>query len=180
MSTECSPGPRRSGWVGARLLAQERRLPLDTLVVSVEASRTLPGASIGEGPVIRVGDASFTFDAEAEGVLLRARERLVEQQPEFKVQRQLMSGGTCEASGFAVHGYRATGIALPLGNYHNAAPDGGVEAEHIHLDDFVGAVELIVQAAHSVSERREGPGWRRLREVPEGYRRRLEETAMQG
>ena len=114
------------GLLGARLLAQERSLPLSTLVVSVEASRTLPGAALGEGPVIRVGDASFTFDAEAEGVLHSAREQLLEWQPGYQVQRQLMSGGTCEASGFGVHGYHATGIALPLGNYHNAGPEGRV------------------------------------------------------
>ena len=54
----------------------------------------LPGAAIGDGPVIRVGDASLTFDAEAEAVLLRAREEIVERRPDFKAQRQLMSGGT--------------------------------------------------------------------------------------
>ena len=30
-----------------------------------------------------------------------------------------MSGGVCEATAFAVFGYRTTGIAFPLGNYHN-------------------------------------------------------------
>ena len=165
------------GLVGARLLAQERRLPMSTLVVSVETSRTLPGAALGDGPVIRVGDASFTFDAEAEGVLISAREQLRERNPEYKVQRQLMSGGTCEASGFAVYGYHVTGIALPLGNYHNAGPQGSVEAEYINLDDFLAAVELMVEAAHSVGKRRDGPAWRRLQEIPENHRARLMETA---
>ncbi len=185
LAAERAPGPvygvftraEEVGLIGARLMARDRWLPPDTLVVSVEASRTLPGAAIGEGPVIRVGDATLTFDAEAEGALVRARELLLERQPGFKVQRQLMSGGTCEASAFAFHGYRATGIALPLGNYHNAAPGGGVAAEEVHLDDFVGAVELMAQAARSVPQRREGPGWRRLREVPEDYQRRLQDTA---
>ena len=53
------------GLVGARLLAEAGNLPKDSLIVSLEASRSLPGALLGEGPVIRVGDASFTFDAEA-------------------------------------------------------------------------------------------------------------------
>ena len=165
------------GLVGARLLAQERRLPMSTLVISVETSRTLPGAALGEGPVIRVGDASFTFDIEAEGVLISAREQLRERNPEYKVQRQLMSGGTCEASAFAVYGYRVTGIALPLGNYHNAGTQESVEAEYIHLDDFLAAVELIVESAHSVGKRRDGPAWRRLQEIPENHRARLMETA---
>ncbi len=166
------------GLIGARLLAEDGRLPKDTLVVSLEASRTLPGATMGEGPVIRVGDASFTFDAEAESVLLRAREELTEnREPAFKAQRQLMSGGTCEASAFRYYGYRTTGVAFPLGNYHNATPEGGVGAEYIHIDDFLGGVELIVQAARSVARRRESRPWQRMKDFPEGYRERLAETA---
>ena len=173
------------GLIGARLLAEEGRLPKDTLVVSLEASRTLPGATMGEGPVIRVGDASFTFDAEAESVLLKAREELTERSsspstssgPAFKAQRQLMSGGTCEASAFRYYGYRTTGVAFPLGNYHNATPEGGVGAEYIHIDDFLGGVELIVQAARSVARRRESRPWQRMKDFPEGYRERLAETA---
>ena len=102
------------GLVGARLMAEAGTLPPETLVVSAESSRALPGAEMGEGPVIRVGDAGYTFDADAESVLVRARE-VLQQRPEgFKVQRQLMSGGVCEASAFAQHEYRTTGIAFPL------------------------------------------------------------------
>jgi endoglucanase len=164
------------GLIGARLLAEDGRLPADTLVVSLESSRTLPGAVIGEGPVIRVGDATFTFDAEAEGALIKAREELTERRADFKAQRQLMSGGTCEASGFRYYGYRTTGIAFPLGNYHNATPEGGVGAEYIHIDDFVGGVELIVQAARSVARRRESRPWLRMRDIPQEYRQRLSDT----
>ena len=165
------------GLIGARLLAEEGRLPADTLVVSVEASRTLPGATIGEGPVIRVGDASFTFDAECEAVVLKATEELMERRPDFKSQRQLMSGGTCEASAFRYHGYRTTGIALPLGNYHNSTPEGGIGNEFIHLDDLLGAADLIVEAAGSVTRRADCRPWRRMRDLPEEYRLRLARTA---
>ena len=164
------------GLIGARLVAKEGRLPSDTLVVSLEASRTLPGAAIGEGPIIRVGDASFTFDAEAEGVLLKAWEELSEGGAGFKAQRQLMSGGTCEASAFRFHGYQTTGVAFPLGNYHNADPEGGVASEHIHMDDFIGGVKLIVQATRSIAQRRDSHPWRRMRDIPQEYRRRLLET----
>ena len=165
------------GLIGARLLAQEGALPPDTVVVSLEASRTLPGAEIGQGPVIRVGDATFTFDAEAEGALIKAREELAERRPEFRAQRQLMSGGTCEASAFRYYGYRTTGIAFPLGNYHNATPEGGVGAEYIHRDDFLAGVELVVQSARSVGRRRESRPWVRMRDMPQEYRQRLSETA---
>lgn len=165
------------GLVGARLMAESGTLPQDTLVVSLEASRMLPGATMGDGPVIRVGDASLTFDAEAEAVLLRAREKITERMPDFKAQRQLMSGGTCEASAFRYYGYRTTGIAFPLGNYHNATPNGNVAAEYIHVDDMVRGVELIIQAAHCSSRGHESSLWQRLKELPEHHRRRLAETA---
>ena len=161
------------GLVGARLLAEANTLPKDTLVVSLESSRSLPGAEIGGGPVIRVGDAAFTFSSEAETVLTKAREILQDRPEPIKIQRQLMSGGTCEASAFAWQGYRATGIAFPLGNYHNGAPEDRIEAEFIHLADYLGGVELIAEAARQVSQREETAFRRRMGTVPEDFRRRL-------
>ena len=141
------------GLVGARLAAEVRLLPTATLIVSAESSRTLPGAEQGKGPVIRVGDAGSTFDADAESVLVRAREALNEREGGFAAQRQLMSGGVCEASAFAAYGYSTTGIAFPLGNYHNGAPEGRIEAEYIHVEDFLGGVALMEEAARRVSDR---------------------------
>lgn len=164
------------GLVGARIMAQEHSLPLDCIVVSLESSRELPGAVMGSGPVIRVGDATFTFSADAEQVLHVARQTLVAQSPDFKVQRQLMSGGTCEASGFAAFGYATTGIAFPLGNYHNATPEGGVDAEYIHTEDFLGGVRLVSQAARSVATRRSSPAWKRLQAVPTELQQKLMQT----
>ena len=161
------------GLVGARLLAEAGTLPPETLVVSLESSRTLPGAEIGNGPVIRVGDAGFTFNADAESPLIRARETLQARPEGFKVQRQLMSGGTCEASAFSVYGYRTTGIAFPLGNYHNGAPDGGIEAEYIHEEDYLGGVELMLEAVRRMPEREDTFFRRRLREIPGEFRERM-------
>ncbi len=165
------------GLVGARLMAQEHSLPKDCLVVSLESSRELPGAVQGAGPVIRVGDATFTFSAEAEQILHVAMRSLQERDPDTKVQRQLMSGGTCEASGFAAFGYATTGIAFPLGNYHNATPDGGVDAEYIHVDDYLYGVRLVEEAARSVTRRRTSPAWTRLAAVPAGPQARLRQSA---
>ena len=161
------------GLVGARLMAEAGTLPPETLVISVESSRTLPGAEQGEGPVIRVGDAGFTFTADAESVLIRAREILEERDNAFKCQRQLMSGGTCEASAFAVFGYQTTGIAFPLGNYHNGGPEGRIEAEYIHIDDYIGGVDLLTEAARRVSDRTNTAFRQRLREVPSEMRQRM-------
>ena len=161
------------GLVGARLAAEDGLLPASTLIVSVESSRTLPGAEQGRGPVIRVGDAGSTFDADAESVLVRAREALNEREGGFASQRQLMSGGVCEASAFAAYGYRTTGIAFPLGNYHNGAPEGRIEAEYIHVEDFLGGVALMEEAARRVSDRVNTAFRRRLQSVPEDMRQRL-------
>ncbi len=164
------------GLIGARLAADAGLLPPGTLIVSAESSRTLPGAEQGKGPVIRVGDAGSTFDADAESVLTRAREALNQQEGGFPAQRQLMSGGVCEASAFAAYGYRATGIAFPLGNYHNGAPGGGIEAEYIHVNDYLGGVALMEEAARRVSDRANTAFRSRLQSVPEDMKRRLLEA----
>jgi len=161
------------GLVGARLLAEARTLPMDTLVVSLESSRTLPGAEIGRGPVIRVGDAGSTFNNDAEAALIRARETLSAGNSDFRCQRQLMSGGVCEASAFNAWGYRSTGMAFPLGNYHNGAEDGSIAAEYIHRDDYLNGAALITEAARQVSMRWDTAFSRRIRQVPDGMRARL-------
>ncbi len=161
------------GFVGARLLAEARTLPADTLVVSLESSRTLPGAEIGSGPVIRTGDAGSTFNHDAEAALIRAREVLTAADAAFPCQRQLMSGGVCEASAFLAYGYRATGVAFPLGNYHNGAPDGAIQAEYIHRSDYRNGAALITEAARQVGMRWDTAFSRRIRQVPDAMRSRL-------
>ena len=163
------------GLVGARLLAESGILPPDTLVVSLESSRTLPGAEIGAGPVIRTGDAGSTFNYDAESALIRAREILSAPSDAagFQCQRQLMSGGVCEASAFLAYGYRATGLAFPLGNYHNGAPDGAIAAEYIHRDDYRNGAALITEAARQVAQRGDTAFRRRIRQVPDRMRARL-------
>ncbi len=166
------------GLFGARLMAEARTLPPDTLVVSIESSPLIPGVRQGDGPVIRTGDALYTFDAEAEQVLIVARESIRRRDPAFKCQRQLMSGGVCEGTAFAVWGYRATGMAFPLGNYHNATtnlrdPESGIGAEYIRADDFLGGVDLLAEAAVSVSKRGDSPARERVRQVPAEVRERM-------
>lgn len=137
------------GLVGAEMVFQQKLLPAETFVISLEASRTLPGALQGEGPVIRVGDRAFTFSEEAEFVLKQAAKNLQQRSEEgpVKVQRQLMSGGRCEASTAILMGYTATGLAFPLDNYHNMGKNFRLEAETIHQDDFLIGVELLQEAA---------------------------------
>jgi endoglucanase len=171
------------GLIGATLVAQELALPLNTIVVSLECSKALPGAEIGQGPVIRVGDAVQSFHPEGEALLLAAREQLQpgaprgqEEGARVQVQRQLMSGGGCEATAFRAYGYVTTGMVFPLGNYHNADSNGQLAPEYIHLRDFLGGVDLVLaaiaEAAHLASTLR----WRLSRRA-ERLSSRLASTA---
>ena len=167
------------GLFGARLMAQAGTLPADALVVSIESSPVIPGVAQSRGPVIRTGDAMSTFDGRAEQALTAARQRILERDPDFRCQRQLMSGGTCEGTAFAMYGYSVTGIAFPLGNYHNATTDlrdadGDVGAEFIALPDFLGGVELMAEAMRGSGG---ATAERRLPDVGQEVRERMAATA---
>ena len=174
------------GLIGARLLAASARLPAETVVVSVESSRTLPGAEQGNGPVIRVGDAASTFSQSAEEHLQTARQQLLRRDPPIAVQRQLMSGGVCEATAFIANGYASTGVAFPLGHYHNGLGEDAISAETIRVGDFLGGVELLLEAVHAASAA--GPEsaaalppiHQRLRSAPDAEGQRLRESLRAG
>ena len=171
------------GLFGARLMAEAGTLPKNTLVVSVESSPLIPGVAQGEGPVIRTGDRVYTFDADAEQVFIAALQSIRERDKDFKTQRQLMSGGGCEATAFAVFGYKVTGLAFPLGNWHNATttipdPDGGVDSEYISVSDYLGGVALMAEAGVSVGKRHDSPTRQYIREIPDDVRIRMRETAI--
>ena len=170
------------GLFGARLMAEAGTLPKNTLVVSVESSPIIPGVEQGEGPVIRTGDRVYTFDADAEQVFSAALQSLRAKDSGFRAQRQLMSGGGCEATAFAVFGYTVTGLAFPLGNWHNATstipdPDGGVDSEYISVSDYLGGVALMAEAGVSVAKRHDSPTRQYIREIPDDVRERMRGTA---
>ena len=130
------------GFHGAATVASSGVIPRDALVISVETSRERAGARIGHGPVVRVGDRTAMFDAQASWFLERvARGRTI------RAQRCLMDGGTCEGTAFAGFGYRVGGLCVPLGNYHNVGKRGKIEAEYVSVSDVEGLVELAVAAA---------------------------------
>ena len=166
------------GLVGAGLIAVEQTIPSNTFVVSVETSSVIPGVEQGMGPVIRTGDASYTFDAEAENILTLAKASLLARDSEFKCQRQLMAAGSCEATAFAVNGYSTTGIAFPLGNWHNATtkipdPEGSVGMEYISQSDFLNGTDLIFTSALVGYSKSSPPVKERLFEVQGKLKDRL-------
>ena len=160
------------GFVGTLAAIEDEAIPRNAVIVNVEASKAIPGVEIGGGPVIRVGDRRKTFDPHAESLLLAAREKLPKSKP---VQRWLMSGGTCEATPWGLYGWRATGLAIPLGNYHNQGPRNRLAPEIVAVQDLATAVDLIDAAARDVigAERWDDRTRRRLAGYLRKHGRRL-------
>ncbi len=160
------------GFVGTLGAIEDEAIPRNAIIINVEASKAIPGVEIGGGPVIRVGDRRKTFDPQAESLLLAARSKLPKSKP---VQRWLMSGGTCEATPWGLHGWKATGVAIPLGNYHNQAARNRLEPEIVSAKDLATAVDLIELAARDAgaAERWEAATRRVLDRYLRRYGRRL-------
>jgi endoglucanase len=142
------------GFVGAIHAAVSGSIPAEARILSIETSRASAEAPLGRGPVVRVGDGSSVFDAE-----LTNRIAAAAKDSGLAYQRKLMAGGSCEATAFGAYGYRAAGLCLPLGNYHNMGnldrvEQGGGSAvalqEVVALADFHGLVDLLLVAAVGV------------------------------
>jgi putative aminopeptidase FrvX len=127
------------GWL------ERARRPL--VCVSLEASRNLPGARPGKGPIVRLGDRRTTFDPSALQVLAEVAQKVL---PNGH-QKRIMDGGSCEATAATAWGLPTVGMTLPLGNYHNQGLDGGMDCpkpngpapEFVNLNDINGLLSLI-------------------------------------
>jgi endoglucanase len=135
------------GFPGVVALIQSKIIPKSALVVSIEMSKERPWARIGNGPVVRVGDRASIFDPTASAFLLHVADLCRAEESTFRVQRCLMDGGTCEGTAFVGFGYRAGGLCLPLGNYHNIGPGQRPRAEYVSVSDLEQLVTLTVTAA---------------------------------
>ena len=126
------------GWLGNR--------KRNVVAVSLEASRTLPGAEIGKGPVLRLGDWRTVFSSGGLKILADLGQKLLK----GRHQRRLMDGGSCEASAAIAWGLETIGLSVPLGNYHNQSLEGGPDSrgpngpapEFVHIDDIDGMVKM--------------------------------------
>src|SRR5215471_8456287 len=130
------------GFIGAIQLMKSKRLPSDLTVVSLETSPEWPPATIGAGPIIRVGDRISVFDPATTEYFVE-----IAKSQNRRHQRCLMAGGTCEGTAFQTYGYRTGALCIALGNYHNCAPDDRIDTEYISLSDMVGLIEFCVLIA---------------------------------
>jgi putative aminopeptidase FrvX len=138
------------GLEGAFEVSKSKLIPKDVPIISVETSKALSNAPQGEGPIIRVGDRSSIFDPQLTKQLCALGKDIQTKSANFKFQRKLMDGGTCEATAFLEGGYRAGGLCVALGNYHNCHPNGKIAAENIRLDDWIGLVRIMTEAARKL------------------------------
>jgi putative aminopeptidase FrvX len=134
------------GFLGAIDAIGRGVVPEGAAVISLECSKALPDAPQGGGVIVRVGDRMSIFDPDLTGALGRAATQVAATDSRFRWQRKLMDGGACEATAFCAAGYRSSGLALPLGNYHNADDSGpGIAPETVRVDDFHAEVDLLVE-----------------------------------
>lgn len=142
------------GFVGATAACKLETVSKHAHVINLENSRSFAESPIGGGPIVRVGDRRSTFSPRMTAAVTRVATALAGRGDGFRYQRRLMPGGTCEATVFCAHGYDATCVCLPLGNYHNMAEldafDTGenrqprVGPEYISIADYHGLVDLLV------------------------------------
>ncbi len=146
------------GFAGAIAAAQQVMIPRNCAIIGLETSRSTSQALQGAGPVIRVGDRTSTFSPALTRFMAMTAGGIADETADFRYQRALMDGGTCDSTVFHAFGYETGAICLALGNYHNMLeataaastaqiPTAGpmIASESIHLADFSAEVELLTQ-----------------------------------
>lgn len=139
------------GFHGALALADSKRLPKRSLVISLETSKELPPAKMGRGVILRVGDRTSIFDSASTRFLNEVAADLQRKDKSFQFQRALMSGGTCEGTAYQEFGFQTAALCVALGNYHNCGPSNRISAEYVNVDDALGMIRLLTEAARQMA-----------------------------
>jgi putative aminopeptidase FrvX len=163
------------GFIGAIAACRHGTMPRGSRVIALENSRAFDDSPIGGGPIVRVGDRLSIFSPSLSGAVAKRAEEVAggpalptatqksKDTPAWKWQRKLMAGGACEATVFCAWGYESTCVCLPLGNYHNMADLGAMQAgtfagrpriapEYIGVSDYDGLVDLLVACGQKLPE----------------------------
>ncbi len=131
------------GLFGAKYVCMKKRIPARGRIIAIETSRELPGAEMGKGVVVRVGDRVSVFNPGMTAFMCEAGKRIQSGKKGFSFQRQLMSGGVCESTVYQRSGYTCGAVCVPLGNYHNRDfRRGKIAPEYVSVSDLKGMVDL--------------------------------------
>jgi putative aminopeptidase FrvX len=157
------------GFHGALAVANSNVLPRNAVVISLETSRELPGVTMGKGVIVRVGDRTSIFSAEATRFLIEVASEL--NLKHFSFQRGLMAGGTCEATAYQEFGFVTAAVCVALGHYHNCASHDQIRPEYVNVNDVSAMGALLVAAAKRM------PHYSTMiRKLPDRLRRMLREA----
>ena len=144
------------GFIGAIAACKHRSVPKRARLICLENSRSFAESPISGGPIVRVGDKMSVFGPSLTNRISMIMMEHQKTHPDFKWQRTLMPGGTCEATTFTTYGYESTCLCLPLGNYHNMTDIDAVAAgkrpakvgpEYISIEDYHGLIEMLIVCA---------------------------------
>jgi len=140
------------GFLGALALAAKRTLPKNSLVISLETSRELPGVTMGQGVILRTGDKASIFNSDATRYLAEIAAELQKKHRAFQFQRALMSGGTCEATAYQEFGYQSAAVCVALGNYHNCGANDRIASEYVSINDAASMVRFLVETVRRLPD----------------------------
>lgn len=141
------------GFVGTLGVCSKRLVAESARIIVLECSKAFAESPIGAGPVVRVGDRTSIFDPQLTYRIGRVAQGLCEKDHNFKWQRKLMPGGTCEATAFQAFGYTTACVCLSLGNYHNMDEKSGhISAEVISLSDYYALIQLLTAVSLSLGK----------------------------
>src|SRR5262249_17338012 len=95
---------------------------------------------------------SSIFDSAATRFLSEVAGQIKAVDKDFKFQRALMSGGTCEGTAYQEYGYQTAAVCVSLGNYHNCGANARIAPEFVHVRDAASMARLLSGAATRMSE----------------------------
>ena len=134
-----------SGLHGVKHLCMTKQIAKSTNLIAIETSSELPTAKMGDGVVVRVGDASDIFTPALTAFLVQCARDMRSNDKAFKFQRKLMDGGSCESTVYNRFGYTNAAVCIPLGNYHNQnRRTGKIASEYVSLGDLESMVKLFL------------------------------------
>jgi len=138
-------------------------------LISVDATRSVDGARVGRGVVVRLGDRATVFDPATVATLSGVADAALD----GRTQQLLIGTTTCEASVALALGLPAAGIAVAVGNHHNERTrDRRVAPEHLDIDDLadIGRLCRALVASTAPWDRPFSNRRRVLAEAYDGYR----------
>ena len=125
------------GMIGSLKNMENRIISNKDIVLSIEATPNQKEARMGNGAVIREGDALEKFTPEVVGWL----EKLSSKLP-YGYQTSRPVSGNTEGAVYASFGKKVAGISVPINNYHNK----NMMPESAKISDIISAFALLSKA----------------------------------